>query len=371
MSYAFTPIVDHAKSDRLLGERAMTIPIRIVHYINQFFAGMGGEEAAGAGVSCHDGALGPGRALQRALGSTATIVKTIVCGDNFFNERTAEALSAIEQRLKAAGAQVLVAGPAFGSGRYGLACAQVCRKATEVGLAALTAMHEQNPGALSYRTEVVIVPTGETAAGMTQALAQVAPLALKLARGEKLGPASVEGYLSQGRRMSFDRQLPGHQRALAMLLDKLHGRPFTTEVPIQMPDRVVPAKAVANVARARLGLVTTGGLVRKGNPERAVSRMATRFHRHTVAELESLSGRDWEAFHGGYFNHIVNTNPNYILPLSFLRDLEKRGMVGSIFEWIYALPGVSTSVAASRILGRDIARDLKDGGVHAALLVST
>jgi len=206
---------------------------------------------------------------------------------------------------------------------------------------------------------------------MAEALARIAPLMLKLARGEKLGPASVEGYLPQGRRTSIDRRVPGYQRAFTMLLDKLHGRPFSTEVPIQMPDRVAPAKAVASVARARLGLVTTGGLVRKGNPERAVSRMATRFHRHSVAELESLSGRDWEAFHGGYFNHIVNTNPNYILPLSFLRHLEKRGMVGSIFEWIYALPGVGTSVAASRVLGRDIARDLTDGGVHAALLVST
>jgi len=349
----------------------MAAPIRVVHYINQFFAGMGGEEAAGMGVSVSEGAVGPGRALQQALGSSASVVKTIVCGDNFFNERTAEALAAIEQHLNAAKAQVLVAGPAFGSGRYGLACALVCRKAKELGLPALTAMHEQNPGALTYRTEAIIVPTGETAAGMAEALARIAPLALKLARGEKLGPASVEGYLPQGRRVSIDRQMPGYQRALAMLLDKLHGRPFTTEVPIQMPDRVAPAKAVASVARAKLGLVTTGGLVRKGNPERAVSRMATRFHRHSVAELESLSGRDWEAFHGGYFNHIVNANPNYILPLSFLRDLEQRGMVGSIFEWIYALPGVGTSVAASRVLGRDIARDLQDGGVHAALLVST
>jgi glycine reductase len=349
----------------------MADPIRVVHYINQFFAGKGGEEAANMGVFANAGAVGPGRALQHALGNAATVVKTIVCGDNFFNERTAEALAAIEQHLKAANAQALVAGPAFGSGRYGLACAQVCRKAGELGLAALSAMHEQNPGALRYRTEVMIVPTSETAAGMAQALAQVAPLTLRLARGEKLGPASVEGYLPQGRRTSFDRHAPGHERALTMLLNKLHGRPFTTEVPIQMPDRVPPARAVADIGRAKLGLVTTGGLVRKGNPERAVSRMATRFHRHAVAELESLSGKDWEAFHAGYFNHIVNTNPNYILPLSFLRDLEQRGMVGSIFDWIYALPGVSTSVAASRVLGRDIAKDLEDGGVHAALLVST
>lgn len=346
-------------------------PIRVVHYINQFFAGQGGEEAASVGVSAQQGAVGPGRALQQALGREATVVQTIVCGDNFFNERTPEALAAIERHLKQAKARVLVAGPAFGSGRYGLACAQVCRMAEQAGVPALTAMHDQNPGALSYRTQVVIVPTGETAAGMVDALGRLAPLAFKLARGEKLGPASVEGYLPQGKRTTIDRKLPGHQRALTMLLDKLHGRPFTTEVPIQMPDRVPPAKAIAEMGRGRLGLVTTGGLVRKGNPERAVSRGATLFHRHSVAELESLSGKDWEAFHAGYFNSIVNTNPNYILPLSFLRDLEKRGMIGGIYEWMYALPGVGTSVAASRVIGRDIAKDLKDGAVDGALLVST
>ena len=40
-------------------------------------------------------------------------------------------------------------------------------------------------------------------------------------------------------------------------------------------------------------------------------------------------------------------------------------------EHIYALPGVSTPVAVSAGHGRNIAADLKAGGVDGALLVAT
>src|SRR5206468_4028766 len=151
---------------------------------------------------------------------------------------------------------------------------------------------------------------------------------------------------------------------------KLHGRPYRSEVPYAAPERVPPAPPIADLSRARIAMVTTGGLVRKGNPDKQVSANAVRYHRHTVSELESLSPTDWEAYHAGYFNHIVNSNPNYILPLSFLRDLERQGRVGKVHEHIYALPGVSTPVAVSAGHGRSIAADLKAGGVDGALLVA-
>ena len=349
----------------------MSTPLRVVHYVNQFFAGIGGEEHAHVGVSVRDGAVGPGRPLGQAFGDEAQIAATIVCGDNFMSERQDEALAEVGRALDRLHPDVLVAGPAFGSGRYGLACAHVCRIAGQRGIAAVTAMHPENPGATTLRREVVIVPAGETAASMPAALAQVARLAVRLARKETLGPAEIEGYLPQGRRVVHDRGRPGHQRALDMLLAKLHGRPFTTEVPYNAPEQVAPAPPVADLTRATIAMVTTGGLVRKGNPERQSAANASRFHRHSVASLESLAPADWEAFHAGYFNHIVNSNPNYILPLSFLRDLEAKGRIGRVFEWIYALPGVSTPVAASRELGRAIAQDLRNGEVDGALLVAT
>jgi glycine reductase len=349
----------------------MSGPLRVVHYVNQFFGGIGGENQAHVGVTVKAGAVGPGRALEAALGDGARVEATIICGDNFANEHAEDVTQVIAAELDRLKPDVLVAGPAFGSGRYGLACALACKIARERGVAAITAMHPENPGASGARRGIYIVPTGLSATSMPAALEALAPLARRLGRGEALGPAEVDGYLPQGRRRVYDRGRAGYQRALDMLLDKLHGRPYRSEVPYAAPERVPPAPPIADLSRARIALVTTGGLVRKGNPDKQVSANAVRYHRHTVAELESLSPSEWEAYHAGYFNHIVNSNPNYILPLSFLRDLERQGRIGKVHEHIYALPGVSTPVAVSVGHGRNIAADLKAGGVDGALLVAT
>jgi len=349
----------------------MTTPIRIAHYLNQFFAGIGGEERADVGVSVREGPVGPGRALQAALGDAARVVGTVICGDNFINESPEAALAAIVAHLREMAPDVVVAGPAFGSGRYGLACGMVCRASREAELPAVSAMHPENPGALAYRREVIIVPAGESSTSMQPALVGLARLALKLGHGDALGPAEIEGYISQGVRRVWDRGRPGYQRALDMLLAKLHGRPFVSEVPFRAPERVTPAPPIADLSRARIAMVTTGGLVRKGNPDRQVAANATRYHRHSVTDLETLTPEGWEAYHAGYFNHIVNRNPNYILPLSFLRDLEGKGQIGQVHESMYALPGVSTPVATARQLGREIADDLRAGGVEGVLLVAT
>jgi glycine reductase len=240
-----------------------------------------------------------------------------------------------------------------------------------LGIPAITGMHPENPGVLSYPTELIVVPTSLTSAEMATAVATMVRLALQLGSGEALGPAQNEGYLPRGVRRVYDRQRPGYVRAIEMLQAKLKGQPFATEVPIHAPDRVAPATPLSDLSRATIAMVTTGGLVRKGNPDKQVSANATRYYRHSVAEFRSLSGTDWEAYHAGYFNHIVNSNPNYILPLNFLRDLEAEGNIGGVFEYIYALPGVSTPVAISRVMGRHIAEDLKAGKVDGCLLVAT
>lgn len=345
--------------------------LRVVHYLNQFFGGIGGEDMANVDVSLHDGAIGAGRALQQQLGDQGEVLHTIMCGDNYIHDQRDHALTEIETHLRNLQPDVVIAGPAFGSGRYGLACAEVCKIASTIGLPAVTGMHPENPGAQESLAGLVVVPSSETSADMLAALAIMCRLALKLGHGEDLGPAEVEGYLPRGTRRTRDRHQPGYKRALDMLQTKLRGETFVTEVPIHIPERVVPATPLLDLSQATIAMVTTGGLVRKGNPDKQVSANATRYHRHSVAHLSTLSGTDWEAYHAGYFNHIVNSNPNYILPLNFLRDLETEGAIGGVFEWMYALPGVSTPVAISRGMGQSIAEDLKAGGVDACLLVAT
>src|SRR5438128_5987713 len=98
-------------SQRFAGGMAMSVPLRVVHYVNQFFGGIGGEDQADVGVSVKTGAVGPGRVLETALGER--VEATIVCGDNFANDRADEFARAIAAELDRLKPDILIAGPAF------------------------------------------------------------------------------------------------------------------------------------------------------------------------------------------------------------------------------------------------------------------
>src|SRR5450759_2236896 len=173
--------------------------LRVVHYLNQFFGGVGGEKAANIALEVRDGAVGPGRLLQEILADQGAVVSTIICGDNYFSEQRDAALASLGQALHAAKPDVVVAGPAFDAGRYGIACAEVCKASQEMGVPAITAMHPENPGILTHGREIIAVPTGDSPAEMRKVLQAVARLAVELRQGQELGTAAAEGYLPRGR----------------------------------------------------------------------------------------------------------------------------------------------------------------------------
>ena len=45
--------------------------LRVVHFVNQFFGGIGGEQAANVALEVREGPVGPGRLLQELLGERA------------------------------------------------------------------------------------------------------------------------------------------------------------------------------------------------------------------------------------------------------------------------------------------------------------
>ena len=349
----------------------MGSPLKVVHYLNQFFGGVGSEEKANLPTQVREGAVGPGRALQQLFENSASVVATILCGDNYFNEEKSQAQQAVTKVLNDLKPDVVVAGPAFNSGRYGLACVSVCKVARNLGIPALTGMHPDNPGVLQIDQQIIVVATGPSTADMQEALNIITHLSLKLGKGEDLGPARLEGYLPTGVRKIVLREEPGYKRAVDMLAAKLKGEPFQTEIPMNPPERVPPAPPTRDLRNTVIALVTTGGLVRKGNPEGQSPSNAIRYHSHPVENLESLTSEQWEAFHSGYFNHIVNKNPNYILPLSYVRELQKEKIIKGVHPLIYAMPGVMTPVARSISLGCSIAVELLEAKVGGCILVAT
>ena len=349
----------------------MAKKLRVVHFLNQFFAGLGGEEKANIGIQVMEGAVGPGRALQAQFGDQAEIVGTIVSGDNYFAENTEKARDEALHHIKEMAPDVVVAGPAFNAGRYGVNCGEFTRSATEhLGIPGVTAMYPENPGVLLHQTSTYILPTGDSPAQMGQVAASLARFAVKLGTGEPIGPADEEGYMPRGHRELGFRDKPGWQRAVEMLLAKLNDQPFTTEIRLQVHEQVEPAPPV-KVADAKLAVVVTSGLSPKGNPDGFTTFNATKWAKYPIEGAATMNEGEWFSVHGGYDTRHVNQNPNFSVPLDVLRELEDQGAFKSLSDSFYSTTGVGTPDASSKRIGEEIAQDLLREEVDAALLVST
>jgi betaine reductase len=349
----------------------MAESFRVVHYLNQFFAGVGGEEQAGVGPEVRPGALGPGRRLEQLVAPEGTVVATALCGDNYFADHPEQTIAALLEPIRAYQPDVVVLGPAFNSGRHGVACAQLgAAIAREIGVPTISGMHAENPGVEIGRGEVLIVETEPDARGMGPALERMVALARTAWRGAVPGPAEG-GYFPRGLRLNVRVEQPAAERALDLLLKKLRGDPFQTELAPPSRERVAPAPPVPSLAQATVALVTDGGLVARGNPERLAPSLAERYTVVDVAGLERLDPATQEVTHRGYDTALVNQDPNRLVPLDVARELEDEGRVGRVLPHVYTTAGCSAPVANARRIGQEIADQLRAQGVAAAILTST
>jgi len=346
--------------------------IKVVHYINQFYAGIGGEEFADHKPEIRDGAVGPGLALTGAFGDKAEIVKTIVCGDTYFNENVAEAKKTIADMVRSANPDIFIAGPAFNAGRYGVACGTICDTVKdELNIPVITGMFEENPGADMFKDKLYIVATKNSAAGMRDAVPVLAALALKLVNKEPIGASIEEGYLPNNTRVNFFEKDRGSRRAVDMLIKKMAGKPFVTEYPMPDFDRVEPNAAVKDIKSATIAIVTSGGIVPKGNPDRIESSSASKYGEYDITGVNDLTEATYETAHGGYDPVYANADADRVLPVDVLRDFEKEGIIGKLHNKFYTTVGNGTSTKSSRQFAAEYAQKLKSDNVQAVILTST
>ena len=344
---------------------------RVVHYINQFFANIGGEEMAHVAPELREGFVGPGLAFNQAWKGEAEIVATVVCGDSHFAEHEKEAKAQILAWVKELKPDLFIAGPAFNAGRYGYACANVALAVKEeLGIPVLTGMYEENPGA-DLKDKILIVPTANSAAGMRKAAPVMAKLALKLMKGEKLGASCEDGYMPNGVRVNFFEKERGSKRAVDMPLKKLADKPFTTEYPMPSFDRVAPNPAVKDLSHATVALCTSGGIVPKGNPDHIESSSASHYGEYCIKGVEKLTAETHETAHGGYDPVYANENPNRVLPVDVMREFEREGRIGKLHDYFYTTVGNGTSVANAKKFAAEYAQKLLQAGVNAVIMTST
>ncbi len=346
--------------------------IKVVHYINQFFAGIGGEEKADHKPEVREGAVGPGMAMNAAFKGEAEVVATVICGDSYFGENTEEAKKEVLELIKKYEPDLFISGPAFNAGRYGFAAGTMAETVQEeLDIPVVTGMFEENPGADMFRKSVYTIATKDSAADMRNAVPKMVSLGLKLAKGEEIGSAEEEGYMERGVRRNFFTDKRGSERAVDMLVKKLKGEEFETEYPMPAFDRVEANPAVKDITKATIAIVTSGGIVPKGNPDHIESSSASKYGKYNIADFDDLTEADHETAHGGYDPVYANEDPDRVIPVDVLRDLEKEGKIGKLHDYFYATVGNGTAVASAKKFAEEFSKELLADGVDAVILTST
>ena len=355
---------------------------RTVCYLNQFFGQIGGEDAADAPPTLKSGAIGAA-AVAEASSGDIEVVATVICGDNYAASTPAEARDAILEMLEGLEFDVFLAGPAFAAGRYGVSCVLMAAEASKkFGVPAVTSMNAENPGVEMYRSSIHVMRGGRRASNMKEDMGAMVRFALKLLRGEKILPACVEGYFPTGVRGEIfleDGEVPGlpvapaAERAVNMLLAKIAGDPWRTELPIPETRAVTIAKAVPSLREIKLALVSSGGIVPSDNPDRIESCSATKWGKYPIAHLgeSGFPTGDYKTIHAGFDPTEADKNPNVIVPLDAIRYFQRTGRIGEIEEHFYTTVGTGTTQAEASRMGREIAADLMERGVEAVLLTAT
>lgn len=350
----------------------MANEFKVLYYVNQFFGQVGGEDKAGMAPEFHQDKIGPAVGFDQQLKGEGKVVGTIICGDNYFNENKEISLSLIIDIVKKEAPDVFVAGPAFNAGRYGVACAEISKAVAEqLNIPVVTGMYIENPGLETCKQVAYVVSTSDSAGGMRKALPLMSQIAYKLAKGIELGSPDEEGYIARGMRKTLVVGERGSLRAVDMLIKRLKDEEFDTEMPMPIFDVVAPAPAIKDLTKATIALCTSGGIVPAGNPDHIQSASAQKWGKYDVSGRDSLNAPDFYTTHGGYDPVYANENPNRVAPLDILKEMEKEGYIGKVYDYFYTTTGTGTSVSNAVKFGTEIGRELKEAGVDGVILTST
>ena len=345
---------------------------KAILYINQFFGQIGGEDQAGIEPQIHEGQVGP--AMQFAKDLDAEITHTIICGDNYMGSNTEEAVATILGMLEGKEMDIFLAGPAFQAGRYGVACGTICKAVKEkYNVPVVTSMNVENPGVEMFKKQMYILEGGNIAAKMRKDVAAMVKVANKLLNGEAVGSASEEGYFARGIRHQtwLADATPAADRMVDMLVKKLNGEAFETELPIPKIDRVPIAPAIKDLSKAKIALVTSGGIVPVDNPDHIQSASATRWGRYDITGIDALQGGVYKTIHAGFDPAAADADPNVITPVDALRALEKEGVIGSVHQYFYSTVGTGTTEAEAARMAKEMVPFLQEDHVDGVILTST
>lgn len=346
---------------------------KAIVYLNQFFGQVGGEDVADYAPEIKEGTIGASMAFDAEL-KNADVTHTLICGDNFMGSNEKEAVEKLLSLLEGKEFDIFMAGPAFQAGRYGNACGVICKAVHQkFKVPVISSMHVENPGVEMFKKDFVIFPGGKSAASMKKDVAKMCGYADKILAGEELGTAEEEGYYTRGIRHQVwtKDNTPATERVIDMLLKKIKGEPYVTELPIPKVDKVPIASPIKDLKNAKIAVATSGGIVPVENPDRIQSASATRWGKYDISKMDRLESGVFKTIHAGYDPAAADADPNVCVPLDVLRTYEKEGKFGKLHDFFYSTVGTGTTQGEAARMAKEIVVDLKAENVDGVILVST
>ncbi len=128
---------------------------------------------------------------------------------------------------------------------------------------------------------------------------------------------------------------------------------------------------IADARKAKIALVTSGGIVPKGNPDHIESSSASRYGKYDIQGVSDLMPETYATAHGGYDPVYANLDSDRVLPVDVLREMEQAGEIGVLHRYFYTTVGNGTSVANCAAFAKEFVQELINEGVQAVILTST
>ena len=155
-----------------------------------------------------------------------------------------------------------------------------------------------------------------------------------------------------------------------MAIARVKGKEFRTELEITPFEKVEPPMPIKDLSKATVALVTEGGLVPVGNPDKLETWNANSWFHYKLIGNDLKKG-EFEAWHGGHITYWVNEDPDRNVPLDAMRSLEQSGMIGKLYDEYCVTTGNASTISRMSRIGREIAEYLKDKLVDAVVLTGT
>ena len=232
-------------------------------------------------------------------------------------------------------------------------------------------MYQENPAVTNIPKNTYVLTCGDSARDMPNILPRLADFAFRLGSHSKIGDALSEGYVPHGFRKNVFEDNIASVRAIEMLKKKLAGEEFITEVPLPVQSTVSPAAPIIDLSKATIALMADGGIVPKGNPDRLESARATKWFKYSIAGKDDAKPSEYESVHGGFDITTVNEDPARAFPLDAMREMEKEGVIGKLYDYYYTTTGNATPVANCTRFGEEIAAAGMASNIDGIVLTGT